>query len=446
MAYRWVKELWQFIGLTILVIFAGMVFGHIKTFLLTFLFSYFAWYFYNLTKLERWLRHGKKYSPPVSSGIWGHIFTELYHMQQRKLKRNKKLVKLLNRFRESTAALPEGVIVTLEQGEIEWWNTKAGELLGLKYPQDVDQRLNNLLRSPEVTEYCRNHQVGDVVVFKSPINEQKILSLKIVPYGNKQKLVVIRDVTLYKRIEDMQRDFIANISHELRTPLTVFSGYLENILSEDDLDPEHIQHACKVMQQQALRMRQLTDDLTILSNVDNEKIRHKNEMIDVSTMLASLQEEAGILSGDKNHTIVFEIQPDLYLYGDAKELDSVFSNLVVNAINYTPAGGAIRVRWFDDKDGAHFEVNDTGIGIANYHLDRLTERFYRIDVARSRNTGGSGLGLAIVKHALQRHQASLHIDSEIGRGSTFICHFPLEIILHKNDLRPPVADLSSKVL
>ena len=168
-------------------------------------------------------------------------------------------------------------------------------------------------------------------------------------------------------------------------------------------------------------------------------------MVEVSTMLTSLQEEAGILSGDKNHTIVFEIQPDLNLRGDAKELDSIFTNLVVNAINYTPAGGAIRVRWFDDKDGAHFEVNDTGIGIANYHLDRLTERFYRIDVARSRNTGGSGLGLAIVKHALQQHQASLHIDSEIGRGSTFICHFPLDVVLHKNEVLPPVSNLT-KVL
>ncbi|MDH5571330.1 MAG: phosphate regulon sensor histidine kinase PhoR [Gammaproteobacteria bacterium] len=442
MIYRWVQELWQFIGLAVLVFVLGVIFGHSSAFLLTFFFSYLAWYFYNLVTLERWLRHGKKYSPPVSNGIWGHIFTELYHMQQRKLKRNKKLLKLLNRFRESTAALPEGVIVTREQGEIEWWNTTAGELLGLKYPQDVDQRINNLLRNPDVTEYCRNHKPGDVVVFKSPVNEDILLSLKNVPYGNKQKLVVVRDVTLFKRVEEMQRDFVANISHELRTPITVFSGYLENILADDQMDPEHIQHACKVMQQQALRMRQLTDDLTILSNVDNEKVRHRNEMVDVNTMLASLQEEAVMLSGDKHHMIIFEIQPDLYLLGDAKELDSVFTNLVVNAINYTPTGGAIRVRWFEDEDGAHFEVNDTGIGIAKYHLARLTERFYRIDVARSRNTGGSGLGLAIVKHALQRHQASLHIDSEIGRGSTFICHFPPEIILHKNEFMPPVSDFS----
>jgi len=433
-----VKEFWQFLALLLVAILTGLVVGHVKTVLLIFMFAWVGWYFFNLVKLGRWLEQGKKYSPPVSQGLWGHIFTEIYHMQQRKRRRNKKLVKLLGRFRESTAALPEGVIVLREQGDIEWWNDKAGELLGLKYPHDVDRRLTNLLRNPEVMEYFRHTDEEKPVRFPSPLDEMKILSLKIVPYGNNQKLVVVRDVTLNKRVEEMQRDFVANISHELGTPLTVIHGYLENLLDEsDDLDAERLQHTFKVMQQQAIRMRQLTDDLTTLSNVDNEKVGPRSEVVNVPQILSSLQEEAQILSGDSNHTFVVEVDEELFLRGDPKELDSVFTNLMVNAINYTPAGGAIRVRWYRDDSGAHFEVNDTGIGIAPYHVERLTERFYRVDVARSRHTGGSGLGLAIVTRALKRHQAGLRIDSEIGRGSAFICDFPEDILVDKSDIMPP---------
>ncbi len=433
-----VKEFWQFVVLGLLAILVGAMIGQIKTILLIYLLLWLGWYFSNMVKLGRWLEQGKKYSPPVSHGLWGYIFTEIYHMQQRKRRRNKKLAKLLGRFRESTAALPEGVIVLREQGEIEWWNEMAGELLGLKYPQDVDRRLTNLLRNPEVMDYFRNSDAQKPVHFPSPVAELKILSLKIVPYGNNQKLVVVRDVTLNKRVEEMQRDFVANISHELRTPLTVINGYLENLLEgSGDLDAERLQHTFRVMQQQAIRMRQLTDDLTTLSNVDNDKLGPRNEVVNVPQMLGSLHEEARILSGENNHTLVFEVDDELFLRGDPRELDSVFTNLMVNAINYTPAGGAIRVRWYQDDSGAHFEVNDTGIGIAPYHVERLTERFYRVDVARSRHTGGSGLGLAIVTRALQRHQAGLRIDSEIGRGSAFICDFPKEIIIHKSDIMPP---------
>ncbi len=433
-----VKEFWQFVILGLLAILVGAMVGHIKTVVLIFLLVWIGWYFSNMVKLERWLEQGKKYSPPVSYGLWGHIFTEIYHMQQRKRRRNKKLVKLLGRFRESTAALPEGVIVLREQGEIEWWNEMAGELLGLKYPQDIDRRLTNLLRNPEVMEYFRNSDAVKPVHFPSPVAELKILSLKIVPYGNNQKLVVVRDVTLNKRVEEMQRDFVANISHELRTPLTVINGYLENLLEDtDDLDAERLQHTFRVMQQQAIRMRQLTDDLTTLSNVDNDKLGPRSEVVNVPQMLGSLHEEARILSGENNHTLVFEVDSELFLRGDPRELDSVFTNLMVNAINYTPAGGAIRIRWYQDDSGAHFEVNDTGIGIAPYHVERLTERFYRVDVARSRHTGGSGLGLAIVTRALQRHQAGLRIDSEIGRGSAFICDFPKDTVVQKSDIMPP---------
>ncbi|NOZ37540.1 MAG: phosphate regulon sensor histidine kinase PhoR [Gammaproteobacteria bacterium] len=439
-----VKEFWQFLFLGLLASLLGAMFGDIKMALLIFVLLWFAWYFSNLARLVRWIGQGKKYSPPVSHGLWGHIFTEIYHMQQRKRRRNKKLVKLLGRFRESTAALPEGVIVLREQGEIEWWNEMAGELLGLKYPQDVDRRLTNLLRNPDVMEYFRNSDEEKTVRFPSPIAELKILSLKIVPYGNNQKLVVVRDVTLNKRVEEMQRDFVANISHELRTPLTVINGYLENLLEDcEDLDAARLQHTFQAMQQQAIRMRRLTDDLTTLSNVDNEKVGPRSEIVNVPQMLGSLHEEAQIISGEDKYTLIFEVDSELFLRGDPRELDSVFTNLVVNAINYTPAGGAIRVRWYQDETGAHFEVNDTGIGIAPYHVERLTERFYRVDVARSRHTGGSGLGLAIVKRALQRHQAGLRIDSEIGRGSAFICDFPKDIISLKKDIMPaPVASLS----
>jgi two-component system phosphate regulon sensor histidine kinase PhoR len=360
------------------------------------------------------------------------MFNGIYRLQQRSRKRNKKLVKFLNRFRETTSALPYGVMVLREQGDLEWWNEAAQNLLNLKYPQDVGQRLVNLIRHPLFNAYINGEVAEPDITIPSPLNDEQIFNVRVIPYAKGQRLVTIRDITLLQQVDQMRRDFVANISHELRTPLTVLSGYVENLI-EHQPDEATLQHALNLMSQQAQRMQQLTEDLMLLSSLENKPGASKREVVNVANMLVSLREQAELLSGQKNHTIELEADENVYLRGNPKELDSIFTNLVVNAVNYTPEKGSIHIRWYADEVGAHFEVQDTGIGIATHHIHRLTERFYRVDVARSRETGGSGLGLAIVKHAMQQNQGKLRIDSELGRGSTFTCDFPAHLVVYKGD-------------
>lgn len=431
MQNSWLKELSQFLWIGLLVAVFGLLIGHLTLLLFLYTLGYLGWYFYNLKRLETWLHKGKKSEPPQAGGLWGEMFNGIYRLQQRSRKRNKRLVKFLNRFRETTGALPYGVIVLREQGDIEWWNDAAQNLLNLKYPQDVGQRMGNLIRHPRFNAYIRGEIDQRDVVIPSPLDDQVMLNIRIIPYGKNQSLVTIRDVTLIQQVEQMRRDFVANISHELRTPLTVVSGYVENLL-EQTPDEATLQHALKLMSQQTQRMQHLTEDLMLLSSLENNPSANKREIVNVPHMLASLHEQAIVLSGDKQHTIELAVDENLHLRGNPKELDSIFTNLVVNAVNYTPEKGRITIRWYVDDAGAHFEVEDTGIGIAKHHLSRLTERFYRVDVARSRATGGSGLGLAIVKHAMQQNQGKLRIESELGRGSRFICDFPAQLVVYKN--------------
>jgi two-component system phosphate regulon sensor histidine kinase PhoR len=426
----WLKELSRFLWLGLAVAVLGLLFGHLAGMLLLYTLGYLGWYFYNLKRLDAWLQTGKKSEPPQAGGLWGEMFNGIYRLQQRSRKRNKRLVKFLNRFRETTGALPYGVIVLREQGDIEWWNDAAQNLLNLKYPQDVGQRMGNLIRHPRFSSYIRGEIQQQDVVIPSPLDDQVMLNIRIIPYGKNQRLVTIRDVTLIQQVEQMRRDFVANISHELRTPLTVLSGYVENLL-EQTPDEATLQHALKLMSQQARRMQHLTEDLMLLSSLENNPGAIKHEVVNVTHLLASLREEAIVLSGDKQHVIELQADDNVQLRGNPKELDSIFTNLVVNAVNYTPAKGHITIRWYANEAGAHFEVQDTGIGIASHHLPRLTERFYRVDVARSRATGGSGLGLAIVKHAMQQNQGKLRIESELGRGSRFICDFPVQLVVYK---------------
>ena len=426
----WLKELSQFFWFGVLVAALGLLLGHLTLLLFLYSLGYLGWYFYNLKRLDTWLHKGKKSDPPQAVGLWGEMFNGIYRLQQRSRKRNKRLVKFLNRFRETTSALPYGVIVLRQQGDIEWWNEAAQGLLNLKYPQDVGQRMGNLIRHPRFNAYVRGEIEQRDVVIPSPLDDQVMLNIRIIPYGKDQRLVTIRDVTLIQQVEQMRRDFVANISHELRTPLTVLSGYVENLL-EQTPDEATLQHALKLMSQQTRRMQHLTEDLMLLSSLENNPGTIKREVINVAQMLASLREEAIVLSGDKQHVIDLQVDDNVQLRGNPKELDSIFTNLVVNAINYTPAKGRITIRWYADETGAHFEVQDTGIGIASHHLSRLTERFYRVDVARSRATGGSGLGLAIVKHAMQQNQGKLRIESELGRGSRFICDFPVHHVVYR---------------
>lgn len=431
MINSWAEEFWRVIGLLGLAVLFGSFFDHIAIALVVILGGYLVWYLRNLRRLEVWLRNRRSSLPPPSLGIWEVIFTELYRSQKRHQKRQRRIVQLLSRFREVTEAMPDGVVVMRADGEVEWWNEIAGQLFGLNYPADVGQRLTNLVRNPGLHEFFQRGDSNEFYHFPAPRDQEKNISVRITPYGNDQYLLIARDVTLLQRVDQIRRDFVANISHELRTPLTVMSGYLEILANEHVVDDPQIKRAIELMQQQSKRMYRLVEDLMLLSRLENEQKQIKHEVVDVAHILSILREEAQIMSGDRQHKISVEATPGLRIYGDAKELDSAFSNLVINALNYTPEGGKIQLRWYQDDDGAHLAVADTGIGIPPQHIPRLTERFYRVDVARSRETGGSGLGLAIVKHALSRHNATLRIESDVGRGSTFICDFPHEVIVRQ---------------
>lgn len=414
-------EIWRVIGLVLIALPLGLATGHTAAALLIAALVYLTYHLYQLRALERWLQNKGRGEPDVQ-GVWGDIYYHLYRLQRRNRKRKKKLASMLGRFRESTAAMPDATVVLDHDGLIEWWNDAAGKSFGLKQPHDVGQPLTNLVRHPDLVRYLDTEDFSEALTLPSPVDERVTLSVRVVPYGNNQRLLVARDITRLQLLEQMRRDFIANVSHELRTPLTVISGYLETIQDADDACTGQWGQSLAAMQQQASRMQQIVTDLLLLSRLETEGAQSERYPVDVPALLGMLREDAEVLSKG-GHAITLEAEPGLWLLGSRGELRSAFSNLIYNAVRYTPAGGTIAIRWYADQDGAHFEVRDTGIGISAQHIPRLTERFYRVDVGRSREAGGTGLGLAIVKHVLMRHEARLTIQSTPGTGSVFACHF-----------------------
>ncbi len=423
-----IRELW-FVGafaLTLLLI--GGIAGHPALLLLLGAVAYLAWHLLHLLRVIRWLSEGRRFHPPDAPGMWNELHYLLYRLQQRHRKRKHKLTGMLNRYQETAAVLPDATVVLGPRGECEWWNETATRLFGLHSPQDIGQRIDNLVRFPIFTQYLASGDYSDRIGIPSPINGQILLTIGIVPYGRNQRLLVARDVTQIERLEEIRRDFVANVSHELRTPLTVISGFLETLLDVDEAPDDNWRRPLQQMQEQAWRMQRIVDDLLLLARMEGHGDKLRSEPVNVSQMLTALREDAVVLSATKGHRISLETDAGLWLRGNEDELRSAFSNLIYNAVQYTPAGGAITIRWCADGAGAHLTVQDSGAGIAPHHLPRLTERFYRVDIGRSRERGGTGLGLAIVKHALQRHDAQLTVTSELGKGSVFSCVFPKERI------------------
>lgn len=424
MSSTWVQEFWSLLILILGMLFIGLLTEQIFFCLFLACFSYLCWHLYNLYRLERWFTHGKKFHPPEAPGIWGEVFYHLYRLQQRNRKRKRKLGVMLKRFQNSTAAMPDAAVVLGKNYEIEWLNKAAQHLLGLQSPQDKGKPITNLIRSPVFCDYLVNSDEQTTIKLASPHDPNLILVIKVVPYArNHQHLLLARDITPIQRLEQIRSDFIANVSHELRTPLTVVNGFIETMRDAEDDCTLQWERPLLLMAQQTARMRNIVDDLLLLSRLESEQVTNMVEPIIVANMLNTICEEAHVLSGEQNHHLTLEADKNLIIEGHPEELRSAFSNIVFNAVRYTPAGGKISVRWYKDIDGKHFEVRDTGEGIAPEHLPRLTERFYRVDVGRSRSQGGTGLGLAIVKHVLNRHQGHLRIESTLGKGSTFWCDF-----------------------
>ncbi|MCX7194226.1 MAG: phosphate regulon sensor histidine kinase PhoR [Proteobacteria bacterium] len=376
-----------------------------------------------LYKLGEWLSDARLETIPEGGGIWDDVFSRLYKMVKRHKETRQKLAMELLNIEQATAALPEGVVSLNEVNRIEWCNPLAQFHFGLNANRDIMQDITYLVRQPEFIDYMQAGNFDEPLVMKAARHEDMVLSIKLILYGVNKRLLISRDITQLERIETMRRDFVANVSHELRTPLTVVNGFVENLQDMHDLSHDKIQRALHLMAEQTSRMDHLVSDLLTLSRLENDQSPMRTETVDMQTLLDDVYRDGQMLSSDR-HQHSLEMTGPARLSGNRNELRSAFSNLVSNAVRYTPEGGAIKLRWAVRAGQAVFSVEDSGIGIEAEHIPRLTERFYRVDRSRSRETGGTGLGLAIVKHIAMRHQARLEVLSEKGCGSTFSLVFP----------------------
>ena len=385
-----------------------------------------GWHLFQLGRLIQWLRGPLDASLPEGAGVWEIAFAGLYRRVRIRSGQQQVLSDTLKRFTRAAQALPDGIIVFNRHRHIAWINAKAENHFQMSALTDQGQTLTNLIRQPDFVSYLDAERYDEPLIYRSGRVEGQTLLLQVIPYGEDQTLLLSRDISHLERLETMRRDFIANVSHELKTPLTVVSGFAE-MLAEADPETEYSEAEMKrylaLIVEQTGRMQRLIEDLMTLSALETGGAVHCEDRIELELMFQSLLSEAEALSAGR-HVFSLIIEAPTVFDGCANELRSAFSNLTINAVRYTPAGGRIDLIWRLRAGQAEFVVVDTGIGIAPQHLPRLTERFYRIDRGRSRDTGGTGLGLAIVKHVLTRHQAVLNVESDPGKGSRFIACFP----------------------
>jgi two-component system, OmpR family, phosphate regulon sensor histidine kinase PhoR len=420
----WLFAAGRLLATVLIGVGVGWLFGNPWGGLACALALHLAWVLANLFRLEWWLRNRNYADPPEVGGVWGEVIAQIVRLHRRKRFHKQRFVQLMRQLQRSTAALPDGVVILNAQREIVWFNRMAARLLALRRTADLGMRVENLLRAPEFVRYVAGQDYSNPVIVRTTTGEDGFLSLQVAPYGDGQLLLLVRDVSRQMRLEAVRRDFVANASHELRSPLTVISGYLETLAQDPVLDAE-LKGPVAEMRRQAERMTAIIRDLIELSRLEETDEVVGGEPVDVAA-LASLLRKDVLARPVHPKDVRLKVDSHAQLIGDEPEIHSAFSNLVDNAAKYTGADGSLEIRWSVDEDGGHFAVTDTGIGIPSEHIPRLTERFYRVDPGRSRATGGSGLGLAIVKHVLQRHGATLEVQSTLGAGSTFTCHFPPE--------------------
>ena len=428
--FSWLTSLSRIIAFFALVLLVGWYFDALIPAIAAGALWLLLLNYLTLWRLNRWLWHSKRMTPPKVNGIWEYIYEGIYFMQRRHRQKRKELGVLVRRFREGSEALPDAAVVVDANANIAWCNRLARIELGLQWPEDAGRRIDNLVRHPDFVSFFRSGNFDYPIEVSSPSNPGKILEYRIMPYGDRHLLLIARDVTRVTQLEQMRKDFVANVSHEMRTPLTVLSGYLEMLSVQSELPEEFTAKAYQEMQSQTTRMQSLIEQLLILSRIEASAERVYEKTVDVPTLLRTIESEALTLNKEKQHKIAFHIDNDVSVYGIEMELRSAFSNLIFNAIHYTPDQGQIDVYWQRQPGGAHFAVKDNGDGIGEKHISRLTERFYRVDKARSRKTGGSGLGLAIVKHVLTHHNSKLEIDSVVGEGSVFSFQFSPELTVN----------------
>ena len=397
----------------------GFLVGHILLVMLLTAIAIIAYQYKHLIILSNWLWKSKSISPPEGDGSWGRIFDGLDRLVKKHRRKQKQLNERIRRFRDGAEAIPDAGVVLGSDLTIQWSNRRAVKMLGIRWPSDQGQRIDNLLRDPEFAQYLEKAAFDAPCMLISPVNPDIQLELRFMDYGKGALLLLARDISKVHRVEEMRRDFVANVSHELKTPLTVVRGYVEMIqATEDDFDP-HWQQAFNVLEGQVSRMDRLVEQLLVLSRVEVNTENEAKQRLVVPDILQQLLKDIHWLNQEKGHTIDADIDNSIGVLGVDTEIKSAFANLLSNAIAYTPSGGEIKVTWQRFGNKAKFSVKDNGPGIRPEDVNRLTERFYRVDKSRSRNTGGSGLGLAIVKHVLHHHNAELIINSQWRQGSEF---------------------------
>ena len=430
MQQNWSQYLRLMIALLGLSLLLGWLAGFPLYGLLAGLLLYLGWTLAQTKRLLRWLAQPDIASEaPDSVGLWGGIFDGLNKLQKQHIKHRSALQERLQRVQQSANALRDGVVMTDSRGALEWWNGSAGHLLNLRNGTDKGQLIQNLIRLPAFIHYFEQKQYQQPLELNSPARAHLRLQIQISLFGDNDRLLLIKDVTRLHQLEQMRRDFVSNLSHEMRTPLTVISGYLETLADHSDEVPANWQRAVFTMAGQSERMEALIADLILLSKIETGDGNLHESVVDAGALLRQVCDDANALSGNKQHRIELAIDGPTQIRGDLSQLRSAVSNLVFNAVKYTPAQGQIRVRWSAGEQGPLLTVEDNGIGIDPSHIPRLTERFYRADPSRHKDTGGTGLGLAIVKHVLLNHDGQLLISSSPGKGSTFRCQFPAERVV-----------------
>ncbi|MDO4222690.1 MAG: phosphate regulon sensor histidine kinase PhoR [Acinetobacter sp.] len=377
--------------------------------------------------LNHWINQNNPQQPPYLWGVWRMLAENVQaarHQElQTQLQSQQHITQLIEKTQQSLKNLSQAIVLINHHYEIEWSNLTAVDLLAIEQSHQ-SQKIDDILNNSQFSDYLQNADFyPDGIKMLCPEYQNRYIQLKITDFGEEHRLIIADDITRIHNLEQMRKDFVDNVSHELRTPLTVLSGYIETFKEQDDL-PQRWERAFNQMQSQTKRMTALVNDLLLLSNLENPNIKKQQQLVEMPNLMNHLFDDAQAYNVDYGHTLHLDIDSHCDVLGTEAELTSAFNNLITNAIKYTPQGGTITIGWHDHEDGAFFSVQDTGIGISAEHLPRLTERFYRVDTARSRLTGGTGLGLAIVKHVLIQHDARLEIQSHEGQGSLFKVIFP----------------------
>ena len=412
--------------LSLLALIIGLANDFLVYTMLIVFFLYLIWVFLNFLKVYRWIEADCKLAPPDVTGISADMANSLYRMQQRNIRTDRRRKNLSDRVGQVTSALPDAIVTLSSERVLQWWNPSAIKILGFK-DSDKGQSIVNIVRDPRFIAFIERPDVSTQLELKAAHDQSRTVMFSATTFGEGEIILVARDITRLKHLEKMRQDFLANISHELRTPLTVLSGYTETLMDNTKSVPNTWVKALSQIQEQTNRMIYLADDLVMLSQLESTTVPVPKTPIDLEKLLLQIHNDVKIISENifpgKPNIISLDLEQNIQLTGDQKELYSAFSNLVLNAIKHNPIGTSIDIKAYNADNSVVVEISDDGCGIDSQHISRLTERFYRVDQSRSTETGGTGLGLAIVKHVLIRHSGVLKIKSKVREGTSFQCKF-----------------------